>query len=55
MHALKIISASHANSVHKYIDTELKLLNCNSNNKILLEQNLTPKYAQTKVKESMCE
>jgi hypothetical protein len=47
-----------AKSVHKYIDTELKLLNCNSNiyfNKILLQQNLTPKYAQTEVKESMCE
>jgi hypothetical protein len=63
MHALKIITANHANAsckkcVLKYIETELKLLNCNSIiyfNKILLEQNLTPKYAQKKVKRiSVC-
>jgi hypothetical protein len=56
MHSLKIINANHASSVYKYMNTKLKLLNCNANiyiyfNKKCLEQNLTPKYAQTKTTE----
>jgi hypothetical protein len=53
MHSLKIINASHASSIYKYTKTKLKLLNCNANidfNKKCLEQNLTPKYAQRKMK-----
>jgi hypothetical protein len=50
LQSLKIINASHARSILKYVNTKLKLLNCNGNNnfnEIFLEQNLTPEYAQT--------
>jgi hypothetical protein len=31
MQSLKIINASHASSIYKYMNTKLKLLNCNAN------------------------
>jgi hypothetical protein len=49
----KIINASQAYSIQKYVTTERKLLNCNANiyfNKTCLKQNITPKYAQIHIK-----
>jgi hypothetical protein len=31
MHSIKIINASHASSIYRYMNTKLKLLNCNAN------------------------
>jgi hypothetical protein len=53
IHSLKILNASHTSSIYKYMNTKLKLLNCNANlyfNRKCLELNLTPIYAQTKIK-----
>jgi hypothetical protein len=53
MRPLKLINASQASSIYKYMNTKLKLLNCNANtyfNKKRLAENLTPKYALTKAK-----
>jgi hypothetical protein len=53
MHSLKSINASHASSIYRYMNTKLKLLNCNANtyfNKKCLGLNLTPICAQTKIK-----
>jgi hypothetical protein len=55
-HSIKIINASHASSIYRYMNTKLKLLNCNANiyfNRKCLEFSLTPKYAQTKIKIKM--
>jgi hypothetical protein len=51
MHPMKITNASQGNSIYKYMNTKLKLLNCNANiyfSKKCLAENLTPKYALTK-------
>jgi hypothetical protein len=57
VHSLVIISADHSKSIHKYIDTELKLLYCKANvyfNKIIVEQICISYYAQRVVKLSIC-
>jgi hypothetical protein len=48
IHCLRIVNAVHEN-VQKYMNKKIKLLNSNANihfNKIHLDLNLTPKYAQ---------
>ena len=53
MHEMKFINACQAKCIYKYMNTKLKLLNCNANiyfNKKCLAENLTPKYALTKTK-----
>jgi hypothetical protein len=53
MHEMKIINASQASNIYRYMNTMLKLLNCNANtyfNKKCLAENLTPKFALTKTK-----
>jgi hypothetical protein len=52
MHTIKVINARHANSINKYMNTKLKLLNYNANiyfNETCLEIGLIPKYAHTKI------
>jgi hypothetical protein len=52
MHTLKIVHASHASGIHKFMNTKIKLLKSNVNiyfNRTCLEQNLTPQYAQIKL------
>jgi hypothetical protein len=49
---ITIVIASQASSINKYMNTKLKLLNCNANiyfNRTCLDLNLTPKYAQTRI------
>jgi hypothetical protein len=57
MPSLYVINASHAKSIHKYMNTKLRLLKCNANicfYEIYLEQNLSAKYAQINEKEFTC-
>jgi hypothetical protein len=52
MHIIMVIHASHASSINKFMNSKLKLLNCNANihfNRTCLERNLTPKYAHIKI------
>jgi hypothetical protein len=52
METIKIINASQAKSINKFLNTKLQLLNCNANiyfNKTCLEQNLEPKYTKVKI------
>jgi hypothetical protein len=47
-----VIHASYAFSIYKFMNTKLKLLNCNVDiccNRTCLEQNLTPQYAHIKL------
>jgi hypothetical protein len=52
MHTVKIVHASQAFSIYKFMNTTLELLNCNANiyfNRTCLEQNWIPQYAHIKL------
>jgi hypothetical protein len=54
--SLKIITANHAKSMHKYMNTKFKLLNWKANinfNKVSLD-NIELQNMQTNVKEYIC-
>jgi hypothetical protein len=54
-HNIKYINTSHVKDINLYIRTKLKLAICNANiqfNKTCIKHNITPQYAQIKIKTS---
>jgi hypothetical protein len=56
MHSLKLYNASHAKSIHKYVNKNLNLFNCNSNILMLWwDKNSTPEDIHREIQRiNMC-
>jgi hypothetical protein len=53
MQNIKVIHARQASSINNFMNTKLKVLNCNVNiyfNRTCLDLNLIPKYAQVRIR-----
>jgi exoribonuclease II len=50
MQTVKMVDASQARSINRYLNIKHKLLNCNAINRTCKELKVVQKYAKTKIK-----